>query len=79
MAFGYLWTRVFTSLGTYESWVLLNVSPCERPLPIVVLRTIYVEKQRLENHLRSLLGNNDPDLIDLVLDFILQSSFSGKL
>ena len=41
--------------------------------------TDYLEKQRLENHLRSLLGDNDPGLIDLVLDFILKSPFSGKL
>ena len=41
--------------------------------------TDYLEKQRLENHLSSLIGDNDPGLIDLVLDFILKSPFSGKL
>ena len=41
--------------------------------------TAYLAAHQLQNSLSTLLGDADPMLLDLVLDFILKSPFAGKL
>ena len=71
-------SRALVSTQISQFWDTVLIS-CTELIQGQQQLTAYLAAHQLQNSLATLLGDADPMLLDLVLDFILKSPFAGKL